>query len=104
MEVNTQNESTDFIKARKMATITIRNLDDEVKRRLRIRAAEHNCSMEEEVRSILRAAVSVSAPATNLADAIRARFESLGGVEIQVPPRELMRDPPPPKGRRASWL
>lgn len=77
-----------------MATMTIRNLDDEVKRRLRIRAAEHDCSMEEEARSILRAALSVPAPAANLADAIRARFASLGGVELHIPSREPMRDPP----------
>ena len=37
-----------------MASITIRNLDDDVKRRLRIRAAEHGRSMEEEAREILR--------------------------------------------------
>ena len=36
-----------------MASITIRSLDDEVKRRLRVRAAEHGRSMEEEVREIL---------------------------------------------------
>ena len=77
-----------------MATMTIRNLDDEVKRRLRIRAAEHDCSMEEEARSILRAALSVSAPTANLADAIRARFAPLGGVELHIPSRELMRHPP----------
>ena len=77
-----------------MATMTIRNLEDEVKRRLRIRAAEHNCSMEEEARSILRAALAVPAPATNLADAIRARFAPLGGVELDLPSREVMRDPP----------
>jgi plasmid stability protein len=33
-----------------MASITIRNLDDDVKQRLRIRAAEHGRSMEEEAR------------------------------------------------------
>ena len=36
-----------------MASITIRNLDDEVKHKLRIRAAEHGCSMEAEVRGNL---------------------------------------------------
>lgn len=41
-----------------MATLTIRNLDDETRRRLRERAARHDRSMEEEVRQILRAAVS----------------------------------------------
>jgi len=41
-----------------MASITIRNLEDRVKTRLRVRAAEHHRSMEEEVRVILRAAVN----------------------------------------------
>ncbi len=41
-----------------MANITIRNLDDDVKARLRVRAAEHHRSMEEEVRIILRDAVN----------------------------------------------
>jgi plasmid stability protein len=40
-----------------MASITIRNLDDDVKRRLRVRAAEHGRSMEEEARDILRQVV-----------------------------------------------
>lgn len=33
-------------------------------------------------------------PPTNLAEAIRARFAPLGGVELELPPREPMRDPP----------
>ena len=40
-----------------MASITIRNLDDAVKTRLRVRAAGNRRSMEEEVRLILREAV-----------------------------------------------
>ena len=42
-----------------MATMTIRNLDDELKARLRLRAARHGQSMEEEARSILRSALQV---------------------------------------------
>ena len=38
-----------------MATLTIRNIDDETKRLLRQRAAHHDRSMEEEVRQILKA-------------------------------------------------
>ena len=38
-----------------MASITVRNLDDGLKRRLRIRAAENGRSMEQEAREILRA-------------------------------------------------
>ena len=78
-----------------MASITIRNLDDGLKRRLRIRAAQHDRSMEEEARDILRAALSQEeAPTEKLGSAIRARFAPLGGVELDIPPREPMREPP----------
>lgn len=40
-----------------MATLTIRNLDDETKRLLREQAARHDRSMEEEARQILRSVV-----------------------------------------------
>lgn len=77
-----------------MASITIRNLDDEVKRRLRVRAAEHGRSMEEEAREILRQVVGQEKPAHNLAAAIRARVAPIGGAELDLPPREPMREPP----------
>lgn len=77
-----------------MASITIRSLDDEVKRRLRIRAAEHGRSMEEEVREILRQAVGREKPTHDLAAAIRARVAPLGGVDLDLPQREAMREPP----------
>ena len=78
-----------------MASITIRNLDDEVRRRLRVRAAEHDRSMEEEVRVILRAAVrdGRSGP-RDLAAFTRRCFAPLGGVELDLPPRGPMREPP----------
>ncbi|MDE2927380.1 MAG: plasmid stabilization protein [Acidobacteriota bacterium] len=78
-----------------MASITIRNLQDGLKRRLRIRAAYHGRSMEEEVRQILNnvLAQELSAP-VNLASAIRSRFAPLGGAELELPSREPMRDPP----------
>ena len=56
-----------------MASITIRNLEDSVKTRLRVRAAEHGRSMEEEARIILREAVKSEAEPGNLAQAICAR-------------------------------
>ena len=74
-----------------MASITIRNLDDDIKRRLRIQAAEHGHSMEEEAREILHSALTEPAPPTNLAHAIRARFAPFGGVELDIPSRELER-------------
>ena len=78
-----------------MASITIRNLDDDVKTRLRVRAAEHHRSMEEEARIILREAVTDRrAGLRNLATFTRQCFASLGGVELELPPRGPMREPP----------
>jgi plasmid stability protein len=76
-----------------MASITIRNLDEALKRSLRIRAAEHGRSMEEEARDILRQAMSRPTPAADLGRAIHRRFAALGGVDLDLPPREAM--PPP---------
>ncbi|MDZ7751777.1 MAG: plasmid stabilization protein [Gammaproteobacteria bacterium] len=77
-----------------MATMTIRNIDDRLKARLRVRAAQHGRSMEDEVRDILRSALSVeSAAKPSLIDSIRSRLAPLGGVELEEPPRELIREP-----------
>ena len=78
-----------------MASITVRNLDESLKRRLRIRAAENGKSMEQEARDILKAALYTQ-PLTGeeLVRAIRSRFAPLGGVELELPPREPMREPP----------
>ncbi len=77
-----------------MASLTIRNLDENVKKQLRIRAAEHGRSMEEEVREILRQAMAGPALPRKLGDAIHRRVTELGGVEIEPFPREPMREPP----------
>ena len=73
-----------------MATLTIRNLDDAVRDRLRRRAAEHGHSMEEEVRQILRQVVAPVKPvATNegLGTRIHNHFARLGGLELELPSR-----------------
>ena len=77
-----------------MASIKIRNLDDALKRRLRVRAAEHGRSMEEEAREILRQAIGKPAVPENLGVAIHRRFAALGRVELDLPPREPMPEPP----------
>ena len=78
-----------------MASITIRDLDDGLKRRLRFRAAEQGRSMEEEARNILRAALTTeTSQAKNLGTAIHLLFKSFGGVKLDIPPREPMREPP----------
>lgn len=78
-----------------MASMTIRNIDDSLKARLRVRAAEHNRSMEDEAREILRTALSTTpAKPQNLTQAIRARVGDLGGAELETPTREAIRTPP----------
>ncbi len=77
-----------------MASITIRNLDDDVKTRLRVRAADNGRSMEEEARLILGKAVEPKMAHRNLASAIRARITLLGGVDLELPPRGPGREPP----------
>jgi antitoxin FitA len=77
-----------------MATMTIRNIDDQLKTRLRVQAAMHGHSMEEEARDILRAALSAEpARSVPLVSAIRARIEPLGGIDLEPPEREAIRDP-----------
>jgi antitoxin FitA len=77
-----------------MAAITIRQLDDKTKSRLRVRAAEHGRSMEEEAREILRSALATVPPEKNLAEAIRRRFAPFGGVDLKIPKRDAIRKPP----------
>lgn len=78
-----------------MATLTIRQLDQKTKTRLRVRAAHHGRSMEEEAREILRSALTTSSRTKgNLAEAIRRRFASFGGIEISLPDRDAVRKAP----------
>lgn len=75
-----------------MATVTVRNIDERLKAKLRIQAAKPGRSMEDEARDILRAALSVEAARTmGLVETIRARIEPFGGVELEIAPREAMR-------------
>ncbi|MCY3545332.1 MAG: plasmid stabilization protein [Gemmatimonadetes bacterium] len=77
-----------------MASITIRNLDDEVKTRLRVRAAGNGRSMEEEARLILRDAVGGKPSPRSLASIVRSHFGPANGVDLELPPREPAREPP----------
>ena len=80
-----------------MASITIRNLDEDLKQRLRVRAAEHGHSMEQEARNILRVALAQPQTGEELVQRIRATFEEIGFVEpdeLQMPPRGPGREPP----------
>lgn len=74
-----------------MAAISVRDLEDDVAARLKVRAARHGHSMEAEVRAILTDAVSEGQDERpNLAQAVRERFSGKGGVELEVPPRQEM--------------
>ncbi len=78
-----------------MASITLKNVDDALMQSLRVRAARHGSSMEDELRAILEQAVAEPDEAPgDLASAIRARVEAVGGVALEAPLREPLRDPP----------
>ena len=78
-----------------MATITIRQLDEKTKSRLRIRAAHHGRSMEEEAREILRTSLTAaSSEQENLAEAIRRRFAAFGGLQLEPGRRDPVRKAP----------
>ena len=82
-----------------MATLTIRDLDDSLKQDLHVRAALQARSMEEEARQISRQALRKDAEEPDLVARIRSRFSSLGGVELEIPLREPVREPPALGGR-----
>jgi plasmid stability protein len=70
-----------------MAALSIRNLDESVRQRLALRAAQHGRSMEAEVRAILTEAVRESADSAGLFTALLDRFGMLGGVDLDLPDR-----------------
>jgi len=79
-----------------MASITIRRLDETLKARLRVKAAHHGRSMEEEAREILRNGLQADAPRKelDLGSEIRRHFADIGGVDLVLPKREAVRRPP----------
>ena len=77
-----------------MANITIRNLDDALKAKLRVRAARLGRSMEEEVRVILRSVLTEEDVPRSLGQSIHQRFGGLGGFDLLEIVREPIRDHP----------
>jgi len=70
-----------------MASISVRKLDDETIKRLKIQAVYHGVSMEEEARNILTEGV---APQERLGDAVMQIFEPLyGDYTLEIPKREI---------------
>ena len=79
-----------------MATLTIRNLDESTKTQLRVQAARHGRSMEEEARTIIRSAMEAGKPAPSskgLGSRIHDHFAQLGGVELDLPQRSSLPTP-----------
>ncbi|MGH3827000.1 MAG: FitA-like ribbon-helix-helix domain-containing protein [Pseudonocardiaceae bacterium] len=70
-----------------LSAISVRNLDDQVKERLRVRAARHGRSMESEIRAILIDAVREQGDEEDLFSTMLDRFGAVGGVELELPPR-----------------
>ena len=80
-----------------MTTVTISNIDDTLAQRLAARAAAHGRSVEAEAKDILSNALGGDAPERvpdNLYDAIRAIVEPIGGIELELMPRQPVREPP----------
>ena len=74
-----------------MASLTIRNFDDDLKVLLRLRAAHHGCSMEQEARDILRNAVQPATAAVGFAQRIHQRFTGLAVDDLPIPKRQRVR-------------
>jgi plasmid stability protein len=76
-----------------MASITIRNIEDRLKTQLRVRAAEHGRSMEEEARCILREVLGRERP-QSIVDLAREFFGPKHGVDLE--PHPPLETPTPP--------
>ena len=76
-----------------MATLTIRNLDEELKSALQVQAARHGRTMEEEARCILRQALVGSSSPLGLGQRLTRRFQAVA-TDLAIPPRALPRTPP----------
>jgi len=77
-----------------MTSLTIRNLDDATKQKLRIRAAHHGVSMEEEVRRILKEALRPTEAPSDLGKRLRDRFAGIATESFAVPERHVPRRAP----------
>jgi phosphopantothenoylcysteine decarboxylase / phosphopantothenate---cysteine ligase len=74
-----------------MASLTIRRLDDQLKKRLRVRAASHGRSLEEELRQILAEASTDAASRSNIGEAPDRAANRIGGSQPSLPPRQRSR-------------
>ena len=77
-----------------MAALTIRNVDGVTKQALRIRAAQHGVSMEEEARRILKEALGRASAPSRLGQRLLERFVRVASAEFALPSRQAPRTPP----------
>lgn len=77
-----------------MASLTIRGLDEAIKTKLRLQAAQHGWSMEQEVRDILRLAVSAPEQEKPFLERMRQHFADVEIDNLPIPPRQPQRTPP----------
>lgn len=77
-----------------MATLTIRRLDDSIKGRLRIQAAQHGVSMEEEARQLLRKALCKNKQSGPLGTRIHEYFSAIDSDDDFIPQRSMVRPAP----------
>lgn len=78
-----------------MSSLTVRNLDESVKNSLRVRAARHGWSMEQEVRQILQKIVAPEQAAqVSFAERVNSRFSKLQVTSLPIPARQIARTPP----------
>ena len=75
-----------------MASLTIRNVDEDLKTSLRVQAAHHGHSMEQEARDILRRAVQTPQTSTDFAKRIQKRFAGLQVEALPIPQRRACAD------------
>ena len=92
------SDYNDFIaitQGQSMSSLTVRNLDESVKNSLRLRAARHGWSMEQEVRQILQKIVAPEQAAqVSFAERINSRFSGLQAESLLLPERQIARTPP----------
>lgn len=78
-----------------MSSITVRNIEESIKVGLRIRAARHGCSMEQEVRNILQQTIAQGAPEQiSFAELVNRRFKGMAVLDLPIPARQAVRTPP----------
>jgi antitoxin FitA len=76
-----------------MSSLTIRNVDEATKQKLRIRAAHHGVSMEEEVRRILKEVLHPTEPPSGLGQRLQERFAAVNTEQFALPQRQTPRPP-----------